>query len=328
MSLFPLLPDWIREVRLHPSAACRAWSDETGCLDAIEWEHHRDAYPEWRSGIESARLRISDSLSVDGIDPLGIFRKLLIHESTASESRSWIRCAGFVHLEAASGIHLYCAWNAFAALLRRIEGRGRLFQSTLSALRGLLPPILWLVVWSLSGFRPGLLRPLVLVGIRFWCERSGFRFMRGVPILAALGLDALLALLFSMGSERDFSEWAPGEAHYALSWWGGVLSWEFARKRGWSGIRSHFALSLGSWVAVLPLDLLEGRFSPATPFLSLLTVECLARGGYVLLLGLAIAIGMGGAGAEIGLQWASALANRGVGWIAEGVTAVGGVRFF
>jgi hypothetical protein len=316
------------EIRLHPSAACRAWTLASGCHDAVAWDRLREELPVWRAIFESWRFQISQALAADGIDPLGVFRKLLIHESSASVSRSWLREAGFVHLDAASGIHLYCAWRACAYGLQRMETRGRAVDAFLGMARYLVPPSLWILIWGLTGFRPGLLRPFLLVGLRYLAERTGLRWAWGVPLALAIGIDGILGFLFSYGQAQTFAEWAPGELHYALSWWGGITAAEYGRVRGWRPLTIHFALSFGSWLAVLPLELAEGRFSVFTPFVSLLTIEVLARGGYIAFLGTAMAVGLGIVGAHEVLGWESFLWNQGVSAVAVFLTRMGGIRSF
>lgn len=311
------------EVRLAPAAACRAWSAAHGCYTAFEWNSALLEFPAYRQIFEIARLQISEALSVDGIDPLGIVRKLLIHESTASLSRSWLREVGFVHLEAASGIHLYCIWRSLNTFLRSLSDRMGPSLRWLRVVRGIFPLVIWFSLWALAGFRPGLIRPLILVSFRWATDRFGVRWLRGVPLLGALAVDAGFGFLRSYGSDFLFSEWAPGELHYALSWWGGIYGYEWARARGLGTFSSHAALSFFSWVGVLPVDLWEGKFAVWTPLLSLITVEAFVRGGYACLVFAAIAVAVSGAS---GLQWLSFGWNAGIGALAALVSEWGGVR--
>jgi hypothetical protein len=149
-----------------------------------------------------------------------------------------------------------------------------------------------------------------------------------MPLVFAIGIDALLGFFLAYGKAQTFAEWAPGELHYALSWWGGITAAEFARKEGWGGIRTHFALSLGSWLAILPLELAEGRFSVFTPVVSFVTIEVLSRGGYIVFLGTAAATAVGSEFASEALRWESYLWNQGVGALAEGISQIGGLRWF
>jgi hypothetical protein len=314
------------EVRLHPSSACRAWTEASGCFDAVAWDVARAELPFVRERLESMRIAISEALAVSGIDPLGIMRKLLIHEASASTSRSWIRESGFVHLEAASGIHLYCAWRACSAVLRNTDDSTPFFRSLREVSRRIFPPLLWFLVWGLTGFRPGLIRPLLLVGTRYLLERKGLRWAPWAPIVLAIGFDALLGFLLAYGQDRSFLDWAPGELHYALSWWGGVAAAEWMWKRHAGSASVHLALCLGSWLAILPLELREGRFSPFTPLVSFCTVEALARGGYVLFLISGLGTSLAGEWAREALQWESFLWNQGVGWTARLITTWGGLR--
>ncbi len=302
------------EVRLQPPAACRAWTAEHGCFTAVEWEAALERSSAIRFPFERARLRISEALSVEGVDSLGVLRALLIHESAASLSRAELRAVGFVHLDTASGIHLYALWRAYEFALERIASRFRLALRTTEVLRTAVPLGIWFLVFALAGFRPGLLRPLVLAAFRWVARRFGFRWSRATPILLALGADALCGFLVSFGSPRTFAEWAPGELHYVAAWGGGVLGYEWARARNFGTFGSHVALSFAAWFAVLPLDLLAGKFAPATPLLSLLTLEVLVRGGYPFLFASALLVGFGTVpGAREGLEGAALAINRGAG---------------
>lgn len=276
----------------------------------------------YRQIFETTRLQISEALSVDGIDSLGIMRQLLIHESTASLSRSWLREVGFVHLEAASGIHLYCIWRSFNGLLRSVSERAVLSLFWLRILRGVFPLVIWFSLWALAGFRPGLLRPLILVIFRWGSDRFGVRWRGGVPLFMALGVDAGFGFLRAYGSEFSFTEWAPGELHYAASWWGGIYGYEWARSRGLGSFSAHAALSFFSWVGVLPLDLWEGKFSIFTPLLSLFTVEVFVRGGYALFVLAALSVAL----ATDPVQWLSLTWNSSIGGVATAITQWGGIR--
>ncbi len=301
------------EIRLAPAAACRAWTADHGCFTAIEWENELGHLPALRFLFERMRLRISERLAIEGIDPLGIVRQLLVHESSASLSRAEIHDVGFVHLEAASGIHLYALWRAYEFGLARIASRFGLGLRVTAFLRTVPPLLIWFLVFALAGFRPGLTRPLVLVGVRWVAVRFGFRFARFAPIVLALVFDALLG-----------SGWGPGTLHYAAAWWGGIFGYEWARSRDYGSFRAHVALSIAAWLAVLPLDLADGRFAPATPFLSLLTIEFLVRGGYLAFFGAALAVGFGSSvWVSQALEWGAWALNREVG-VLTGILVQGG----
>ncbi|MBC7387055.1 MAG: hypothetical protein H7301_12960 [Cryobacterium sp.] len=271
------------EARLSPAPACRAWTEAQGCFTGVEWHSAIEAMPLIRKFFEEARLAASEVLGVEGIDRLGIFRKLMLHESTGGLSRSWLRDLGFVHLDAASGIHLYCLWTAVDKTLMRFSSQLKFSLSAIRLSRGVIPFFFFVFLWGFTGFRPGLLRPFLLVLFRLCSSRLGIRFRWAVPLVSALLVDALFGFFHAYGSEFEFDRWAPGELHYALSWWGGVFGFEWARARGWSGARAHLCLGISSWFSILPLDLWIGHFAPWTPVLSFITVEFLVRGGFLLL---------------------------------------------
>jgi len=317
---------FLQDVRLQASSSCRAWTADSGCLTALEWDRVVETLPWIRGVFEVARLRVSEALSVQGVDPLGIIRALLLHESAAGLSRRALRAAGFVHLESASGLHLYAL---LAGYERGLEHVSRRFEWSLRAIRTMriLGPVsIWFSAFALTGFRAGLWRPLILVTLKWIGRRWGIRWARATPISVALLFDLTIGFFSSFGTRADFQDWAPGELHYALAWWGGILGYEWSVARGWGGLRSHAALSVGSWLVVLPLDFASGGFALATPVLSLITVEVLTRGAYFVVMLGALGTALGVALAPTALAWVSLIFNLGVSFLFQGVVHLGLAR--
>lgn len=268
--------------------------------------------------VQSLRNSVSLALSTQGVDPLGISRKLLLNEAVASEPLEWLRFVGYVHLYTASGIHLYVLADAARAALLRV---GRLFRFSPLTLSCAVPGALffaWFGIWALSGFRMGLLRPLLLVGYRTYCRHFGLRPLFLAPLLLSLAFDAGVSAFRALSPMQDFVDVSAGSLHYGLAVGGGVLGYEWAKQRGWEGLRAHLALAFFSWVTTALLDFSQGIFSPVTPLLSLLSIPVLA---YVFYPALLIGVFW-----PTLLLWSSAILNRGVAGSSVLITQGGGVR--
>lgn len=268
--------------------------------------------------IQALRVSVSETLSTQGVDPLGIVRKLLLNESVGSEPLEWLRLVGYVHLYTASGIHLYVLADAARAALLRV---GRLFRLSPLALSCAVPSALffaWFGIWLLSGLRMGLLRPLLLVGYRTYCRHFGLRPLFLMPLALSLLFDAGVSAARALSPTRDFADVSAGSLHYGLAVGGGVIGYEWARQRGWTGMRAHLALAFFSWVTTALLDFSLGIFSPATTLLSLVSIPILAYGFYPAFL-------IGIFWSDL-LLWSSALLNRVVALSSLLLTEWGGVR--
>jgi beta-lactamase superfamily II metal-dependent hydrolase len=268
-------------------------------------------------GVERFREEVAQFLVSS--DRAGLLRKLLLNESpppksSDDEARSFklhqdlLRIMGWVHLLTASGIHLlaWMAWSRFVVMrgplgwaFRRWEGWGLRTSRVISSLG-----VLW--IWVLSGARAGLLRPMLVLGMRAALIRSGRRVGRWLPLGFALGVDCAFALL---GEATGRSEWAPGREHYALAVAGGLAAWDAMsdiRRRAsdggyiyrlWAGLQSHAAMAVGSWLWIVPLDILHGnRLAPLTPILSFVSIPILAGVFYPALILLTLLVWAGADG--------------------------------
>jgi competence protein ComEC len=218
--------------------------------------------------LERHRERASRLLA--RADPYGLLRKLVLNERVPGSPQGFLRQLGFVHLLTATGIHLYflagaVAWLGWWALL----GCG-LPQSLALWLARAAAASAVLGAWMLSGLRPGMLRPWILVGLRRGAAVLGIRWRPWAPLLLALGMDGAVALWRATHGES----WAPGRLHYALAVGGGMMALQAcARDSRRAGIRGHFAMAVGSWVCVALLEIWQqATLAAATPVLSLISI--------------------------------------------------------
>jgi beta-lactamase superfamily II metal-dependent hydrolase len=218
-------------------------------------------------------LRLSWSKRLAPGDSWGVFRKLILDQKTSALSAVPWRELGFVHVLTATGIHLY----ALAAAIDRVVlwcGR-RLSVRQGKALARALSLMSWILLWLMSGARAGLLRPGWVVLLRWGASWSGHRIRRFAALGLSLCLDALAWIILPSVSER-WEDFGLGRWHYALAVAGGCVGAELTRKRPvW---QSHAAMAIVSWLAVVPLEILEhGWVAPLTPLLSVLTIPVLAQ---------------------------------------------------
>lgn len=239
--------------------------------DVITWRR------ETASGFENAvglvlqmrerfRLRASERLSK--IDSSGMLRKLVLDEWSDAYRNNTFRALGFVHLLAATGIHLMAlgTWLRFVSIIlaRALATVGfePRRESWVRATRS-AEVLVWLTAWSIAGCKAAMLRPLSLVLIRMAARRLGFRFR----MLSALALVfAIDSLIYSLGHS--------GQWHYLLAVWGGIWAAEFSRRFGARNhLAQHLAMALLSWLAVAGLEAaLIGWVQPYTALFSLITI--------------------------------------------------------
>lgn len=277
--------------------------------------------------METLRKSVLDILAVDGVDRLGVARKLLLNAPVAGQPLEWLRLAGFVHLTTASGIHLYVVADRVDELM---IAAGRWAGASPVVARRTANVVLaaaWFLLWALSDCRPGLLRPLFLVAYRKYAAATGIRPRKWAALAISLGLDATVSLLRALSPAQDFSDVSMGSLHYAAAVGGGILGYEWAREKGWRGWRLHLALAVFSWGLTAPLDLVHGVVSPWTAPLSLISIPLVTGFFYpALLLGVALAAFEWIAGAETVLSWTALALNAGVAWSARWISETGGVR--
>ncbi len=226
--------------------------------------------------IEARRESFSGRLAP--VDPTGWLRSWLVGESSSSFSRpseqgvppSLFFMLGYVHLLTSAGVHLLLLGTVTELIVTGLCSRAP--AAWVRPLRAFLVSLQWSLfawVWALSGWRWGLLRPLTLMALQQVSRARGWKWQRGVPLVASVSLEAVLAGVF-----RVDAAW--GRWHYFLAVWGGA--WGVAGKTGW---RAHFGMAFGSWIAVVPLQLAhEGWVALSTPVLSLITIPV---AGYVLM---------------------------------------------
>ncbi len=204
--------------------------------------------------IENKREEFSDLLKKE--DSYGIYRKLILNESTPQSPTGMFLLMGFVHLLTSAGIHLYALaqWIDFISLIffKNIQ---------ISVLWGIrlsrvFTFLCWSWIWMLNGMRAGMLRPWILVMLQRSCTLLGFRWKLWAPLTLAMILDILITQNFS-----DQGRW-----FYILAIGGGTFS------RGFSG-NSHLSLSVSSWIFAALWEAWEyGLVALATPVVSLISI--------------------------------------------------------
>jgi beta-lactamase superfamily II metal-dependent hydrolase len=251
----------------------------------------------WRRWISTAvrsleRERERFSMRLAPYDQSGWFRQWFLGESPREEKPGQLRSSlhadprlffflGHVHVLTTAGVHLLMLSSLMSAFFVLMgEGVFWFFPGlpyfVFQTLRRVFSVARWLVfawVWALSGWRWGLVRPLLLIGIQSLSKRQGWRWDRGWPLMMAVSLESILALVV-----QEEGSW--GRAHYFLAVWGGLWG---ARDK--SGFWAHLGMAWGSWLWVAPLQLVhDGWMALATPLLSLVGVPI--AGGLLLPLGL------------------------------------------
>lgn len=238
--------------------------------------------------IERERMRISDAYA--NSDSLGIFRRLILDERPSSElveQHELMRELGFVHLLTPSGLHLYALarWvffftQALAFFLGFHFTSARRVSSVIT-----LSAVGW--SWALTGFRWGLLRPLMMITVSKSAEILGFNFRRGSSLFLAVIVDCLFELILTWNGA--FASFAQGRLHYILAVAGGLLAMEnnehaLSSKKFLPEFQLHVRLALGSWFTTAVYDsFMHSGISLATPILSLITVPVLAGWVYPVL---------------------------------------------
>lgn len=254
--------------------------------------------------------------SLDGVDPYGIVKRLLLNERAKDSPEDLFRLLGFVHLYTASGIHIYAFLDALDGLGRRFSPKSATkilwFQKFIRASGiGLI-----FFAWGLQQFRIGFLRPIFVYCLKRIFEFFGFRFRMLSPLLILLGVELLVSAISGPDFTRKLTF---GRAHYFLAVSGGLFGYSWAKSTGLPGLVVHGAMALASWLATAMLDLFVlGQIAFLTPVISLLTIPILAQATYPALLLFSLTW-------QEGLRALSYLMNQSAGWIAGLVDWVGGV---
>ena len=241
----------------------------------------------WVKGLESLREETSRRLLPH--DSTGVLRKLLLNQDCPDCELSLYRMLGFVHLVSPTGIHLY----ALARLIHSLNFLGlRYFGfSVTAALRlGVASSFLiWFLAWSMTGCKAGMLRPWVVILLRWGGRYLGYEWKGLAPLGLALGVDLAVAVTYHFLGLPG--AWAPGRWHYALAVGGGLMALpRYHSTAGWRagqpfGLKEHVSMSLGSWWTTACWDVwLQGTVATFTPLLSLLTIPLFSLWVYPLAL--------------------------------------------
>ena len=213
-----------------------------------------------RKNIELARENISNFFKTQ--DSIGVLRKLILDESKPNPIFPLYRVLGFVHIFSASGIHLYCLAIGIFWILSCMSQFFRFPVSLGLFLSRVGSVFIWSLAWVLSGMRPGMFRPWIIVCARFMATQLGMRWQPFAPLVMSLFVDGLVAVFYQ--------DWAPGRLHYALAVGGGMMALEFKKEKSFT---RHFRLAFGSWIFIAFLDIYHtGLVSVMTPPISLITL--------------------------------------------------------
>lgn len=260
--------------------------------------------------IEHQRELLCERIKIG--DELGIFQKLILSKDVPHSPLGLLRMMGFIHIFSETGIHLYAvaAWvHAIAFAMSQLISvrleRARFVASFLSAFA-------WISLWCLSGFRPGMLRPIIIVILRSLALRLGFRWRTFSPLIVSLLMDGVAHFIFGP---------SPGRLLYALAVGGGLLALEKSRETGLIGtLKNHYALAMGSWLPVAVLEMItESTMAPWTPILSLLTIPFFASWVFPLVLALLIFH------QDPWVHLVERLATSGIKHLAQAISTLGGI---
>jgi len=241
-----------------PGVSCSAgWWDRASLAIIRKVERQREFWSE----------RIAPS------DPTGWLRSWVVgervRERAGSLPASVLFSLGFVHLLTSAGVHLVFLSRVFRGLMGlMLTGLdfsiGARHVVTLNRLLLVLEGALFLWVWMLAGMRWGMLRPLFLVALSRTFSRTNWAIRAPIPLILGVLLELLLESWtveagWGLAPESEFV--SHGRWHYLAAVWGGV----------W-GAR-HLEVSVGSWLWVIPLQVMHDRsLSLINPLLSLLTI--------------------------------------------------------
>ncbi len=221
------------------------------------------------------KARWSLLVRLGSVDPGGWFRLWYLGADINPERSNWFRKMGVVHLCNATGIHLaaLALWIqfVFAWLGRRVysggasQGVGQGYWCSAGV---------FLILWGLQGFVPGMLRASLLLLLRYFADRRSQKWRFAVPLIWAIVLERAWAWMKqpSQVLEVGFGAAELGAFFYFLCVFGGYLSASYSR----GPLRSHFELSIGSWVLAAVWEcLIHGTMATLTPILSFLTLPLL-----------------------------------------------------
>ncbi len=230
---------------------------------------------ELRQKVERVREKISELLAP--VDRLGLLRSLILGEAISRGELPVFRRLGFVHLVSASGIHLYAILSGVQSLSRLTCSWARLRVSWGLHLGRVFGFLCSLALWVLGGARLGMLRPVLVIGLRSVARQWGMSWGPLAPLSISLVVEATVSLIRGefFGSGLNSGRWI-----YALAVGGGLVwhdSFRFKVSGKWgqilNALSGHLGLAVGSWILVALVEVWEtGCVSLATPILSLVTL--------------------------------------------------------
>jgi competence protein ComEC len=189
----------------------------------------------------------------------GVLSKLYFNQALPGSPEGILRELGFVHLYAASGIHVY----AFLTFLEIAAARfsKKIYAKWLVRAFGFF---ILACLWKLQGYRLGFARPILTFLIREFARARGVEWRIFYP----LGITLLLDFIFHLDS---------GRAHYYLAILGGMVVAEYFTSVRAPKIFTHLGMAVGSWLATAGLDFFEfHQISWLTPLYSLITIPVIS----------------------------------------------------
>ncbi|RYZ67910.1 MAG: hypothetical protein EOP09_10260, partial [Proteobacteria bacterium] len=263
--------------------------------------------------MEWWRIEWVDKWRQLGGDPTTTFEELFFNSKQAGQvSIQWLRFCGFIHLTHSTGIHWWSIKSGWDRITIKISDLFGFKPRAIGWFR--ISGFTALVCFSalLVGMKPGFFRPFILMSGRSLSRRFGAEPARLAVLFTFLGVEYFL---ISRGTLH-------GGIHYAAALLGAWVGAERSQTQGESWLKSHFTISLYSWISCLPFEIIDGRINPLTPILSLISVPLFA--GLVFPLGVIslLSEAIFGYGLEL-FAWVSVILNAGLVTVSGWITAVG-----
>jgi beta-lactamase superfamily II metal-dependent hydrolase len=220
-----------------------------------------------------AQLATQVSQQILVADQWNVVHRLILNQQQPGSPEGLLRTLGWVHVYGSSGIHIYALADCVAFIMQRIAIFNPRFTQWLKWIVMLIVFLLFILLWSLQGFRFGFLRPLFLIGIRWWAQAQGMQFRWWAPLTITGIMDSVLGV-------------PGGRMHYYLCVGGGLAAGHWWKQNQYprSTWIQHAVMALGSWVFIALVEMIEyHQVSLMTPLISLLSIPILCTVLYPLL---------------------------------------------
>ncbi len=216
------------------------------------------------------RMRTELSRRWSGMDRFGVIRSVFLGERAAGEHQNLLRSFGWVHLFNATGLHLYALFSVIRAVGFSVASRFELPAREVLRATAVLQWSIGISLWILGGLRWGMLRPLVVLGLRRLALARGYRWSLLGSLALLGGLEGAYRLFLAYSAEPE-ELGLRGALHYFLAVAGGLIALDrFSGRDGRPGSwREHAAMAWGSWVGVAVYEIIAlGWIAPWTPVLN------------------------------------------------------------